>query len=119
MNARYAPLIIGLLIGVALGLLYGWVIHPIEHDVTTPNSLQEKYQTDLILMIAEASSTEADLDLARERLIRLGYQDHKDFVENALNFAQAYDFSDQDVQALTNLLNQLSTPTPFPETDVP
>jgi len=119
MNARYTPLIIGLLIGVTLGLLYGWVIHPIERDVTTPNSLQEKYQTDLILMIAEAFSTEADLDLAHERLIRLGYQDHKDFAENALNFAQAHDFSDQDVQALIFLLKHLSTPIPTSQTDVP
>jgi hypothetical protein len=119
MNARYAPLIIGLLIGVALGLFYGWVIHPIEHDVTTPNSLQEKYQAELILMIAEAYSNEPDLDLARQRMIGLGYQAFEDRVENALNFAQAHDFSDQDVQTLTNLLKQLSTPIPSPETDAP
>ena len=119
MNARYTPLIIGLLIGIALGLLYGWVIHPVERDVTSPNSLQEKYQADLMLMVAEAYAKEADLDLARQRLSGLGFKAYEDFVENALNFAQAHDFSDQDVQVLTHLLGQLTSLAPTPESSAP
>jgi hypothetical protein len=119
MNARTTPLIIGLLIGIALGLLYGWVIHPVERDVTTPTSLQEKYQADLILMIGEAYSNEGDIDLARQRLGRLGFKAYEDVVENALNFTQAHDFSDQDVQTLKHLLDQFTLPASMTEINSP
>jgi len=119
MNFRYTPLIIGLLIGITLGLLYGWVIRPLDSGETSPHSLKDQYQADMVLMIAEIFAAEKDLDLARQRLTTLGFQANTDIVINALNFAKAHDFSDHDIQLLMNLSTQLDLITPLAETSQP
>jgi hypothetical protein len=102
----------GLLIGIALGLLYGWVFHPVEQEVITPNSLQDKLKTDVILMVAEAYTSDEDPDRIHQRLEILGFDNHQAVVENALNYAKAHDFSDRDVQFLQHLHELLSSTAP-------
>ena len=51
---RWLPPLILAIIGIALGLLYGWVIEPVKFVDTTPASLRADYQTDYVLMVAEA-----------------------------------------------------------------
>ncbi len=119
MNFRYTPLIVGLLIGITLGLLYGWVIRPLDSGETSPHSLKDQYQADIVLMIAEIFAAEKDLDLARQRLVALDLQGNTQIVMNALNFAKAHDFSDHDIQLLTNLSTQLELVTAQPESTQP
>ena len=63
---------LGALVGIALGLLVGWVVWPLEYSEADPTILEEGYQRDYTLMIASAYSLDRDLDLARTRLRSLG-----------------------------------------------
>ncbi len=64
--------LLGLLLGVGLGLLGGWVLWPAQYDSVTPELLAADYQTDYAKMIAAGYEHTADLDLARDTLARLG-----------------------------------------------
>jgi len=64
--------LLGLLLGVGLGLLAGWVVWPAEFDIVTPELLATHYRTDYANMIAAHYAHAADLDLARRQLARLG-----------------------------------------------
>jgi hypothetical protein len=110
MNFRYTPLFIGLLIGIALGLLYGWVIQPPEIEHTSPDSLQEAYRTEIILMVAEVYASEGNIQRASQRMEVFGFQPDDETVINALNFAKAHDFSIQEIDVLTTFLTDLNTP---------
>ncbi len=54
------------------GLLYGWVIDPVDFVDLTPDTLRADYRADYILMVAEAYQSENDLDLAARRLAIFG-----------------------------------------------
>ena len=64
--------LLGLLLGAALGLLAGWVGWPTRYDSVTPDLLAADYQTEYANLIAADYARSADLDLARNRLARLG-----------------------------------------------
>jgi hypothetical protein len=119
MNFRYTPLLLGLLVGIAIGILYGWVIQPIESRETSPRSLQDQYQADVVLMIAEIFAAEEDIELARQRMSNLSLETYGDIVANALNYAKAHDFSDQDIEVLSNLAIHINRATSLTETGQP
>ena len=64
--------LLGLLLGVAMGLLAGWVVWPAQYDQITPELLAGDHQIDYANMVAAAYSRSAELDLARDYLARLG-----------------------------------------------
>lgn len=63
--------LVGLALGVALGLLIGWVLWPVQYTNTAPAQLRHDYRTDYILMVAAAYEVEKNPDAARDRLARL------------------------------------------------
>lgn len=66
---------VGLLVGVGLGLLLGWVVWPAEFEEADPTILQELYQRDYTVMIASTYAVDGDLGAARQRLNSLGKAD--------------------------------------------
>lgn len=54
--------------GTAGGLIYAWMINPVEYVDTAPASLRADFQADYLALIAAAYSGTADLDRARARL---------------------------------------------------
>lgn len=66
---------LGVILGLASGLLLGWVVWPIEFTEADPTVLEETYQQDYTVMIATAYSLDQDLNEARQKLSRLGKQD--------------------------------------------
>ena len=72
MTARWTRFLVMIAIGIGLGLLYGWVIEPVQYVDTAPDSLRLDYKTDYVLMVAEAYQVEHDLNLAVQRLSLLG-----------------------------------------------
>ena len=64
--------LLGLLLGVGLGLLAGWVLWPAQYDTVTPELLATDHQADYAKMVAAGFERSADLDLARDTLARLG-----------------------------------------------
>ena len=68
-------LLTGLVIGIVLGLLYAWVVSPIEYVDTSPNTLRSDYQDTYRLNIALAYQATGDLARAQARLNLLGDED--------------------------------------------
>ena len=66
-------LIAALALGASLGLIIGWVISPVRYVDTAPQSLQQIYKDDYILMLATAYARDHDLAAAEEGLRALGF----------------------------------------------
>lgn len=61
-------LLTGLVIGLAIGLIYAWVISPVKYVDTAPASLAAPYKDAYRRVIALAYRTDHNIDRARERL---------------------------------------------------
>lgn len=106
-------LLIGVVLGVASGLIYGWIISPVEYINTAPDSLRSDYRTDYVLMVAQAYAVEADLDTVQKRLASLGPEPPSDAVVEAIQYAVEHNFSQADIEALRQLaLGLRSLPPP-------
>lgn len=66
---------IGLAAGLALGLLYSWVISPVQYVDTAPSSLRADYQAAYVELVARAYAVDGNLGRARTRLGLLGPSD--------------------------------------------
>lgn len=106
---RWVGFALAILAGVALGLLYGWVVNPVKYVDTTPGSLKADYQTDYILMIAEVYHTNADLDWAAQQLAILGSASPVQIVQQAILNAQKLGYSQPDLQRMSALALALQT----------
>jgi len=107
---RWIRFFIAVLVGVALGLLYGWVINPVEFTDTSPDTLRIDYKTDYTLMVAEAYSREGDLSLATRRLEELGGTSPAETVLQAIVFGEKYRYTDADLTLMRALLAALQAP---------
>lgn len=119
MKVRWTPLILGLILGTAMGLAYGWLIQPVEFVDTSPDSLRDDYQTDYVLMTAEAHSADDNLELAQIRLAALGPKPPETYVADALEFAEENHFSSTDIALLRRLAERLRTLPPAGEIENP
>jgi hypothetical protein len=112
--SRWIRFLIVISIGIGLGLLYGWVIDPIDYVDTTPNTLLADYKADYVLMVAEIYSADRDAEAAVIRLTYLGDPSPVESVENALIFAVNANYASEDLRMLRDLadaLAPLSQPT--------
>jgi hypothetical protein len=115
MRSTTVRLLIGLGIGLALGMIYGWVINPVEYVDTTPGSLREDYRTDYILMVAEAYQGDGDLDLARVRLAALGPETPVELMVEAIEYGVAHGFPRGALETLNRLAVALRAVSPTAE----
>jgi hypothetical protein len=132
--------IVGFVIGMALSLLYTWVIDPPPLNDTTPAALNPQDKEVYTVLIAAAHVAEGDLDRTRKRLAELEDPD----IENTIVvLAERYineGRDARDIRALARLADALggtsaamrpfiatptpiptltSTPTPYPPTSTP
>ncbi|RLD06431.1 MAG: hypothetical protein DRI65_06785 [Chloroflexota bacterium] len=96
-----------LLLGLGLGLVYGWVVNPVSYQDTTLESLRVDYKTDYTLMVAEVYHQEGDLDWALNRLTLLEDKSPLVSVENALKFASQAEYTLPDMFLLRDLHNAI------------
>jgi len=61
-------LLTGLVIGIILGMVYGWVIHPLPNVDADPAILKEELKDQYRILIALAYISDDDLVRARARL---------------------------------------------------
>ena len=52
-------------LGIALGLLYGWVLRPVPYQDVPMDTLRQDFRTDYILMVAQAYTLDHDAALAQ------------------------------------------------------
>jgi len=108
-------LLIGVFIGMLLGLLFGWVIRPVEYVDTAPEALREDFRSDYVLMVAEAYIVDRDLELARYKLASLGSHPPLNYVIDAIDFGVENGFNKIDLQTLNLLAVDLRSIPPEPE----
>lgn len=101
------------LLGGALGLIYGWVVTPVEYVDTTPNSLRADYKADYVLMVAESYNHNEDLALAVRRLALLGDAAPSERVRDAMIFGAQNGYADSDLDLLSHLASDLQTWNPI------
>ena len=98
---------ITLILGAVLGILYGWMIKPVQHIGATPASLRSDYQADYVLMVAEAYQVDKDLVHVVRRLALLGEVPPLEHVRQAILFGSAVGYSQADLDLLEILASDL------------
>lgn len=111
---RWLPLLIAIILGIALGLLYGWLIEPVRFVDTTPASLRADYRADYILMAAESYSADKNAGLAARRLSIFGSESPADLVSQALQTGRQSGYSSNDLSLLQELLRAMQAYQPAP-----
>ncbi len=92
------------IVGIALGLLYGWIIDPVKFVDTPPASLRADYRADYVLMIAESFHATQDADFARRQLAILGTDQPATICAHALQTARQVGYSAQDQALIQELM---------------
>jgi hypothetical protein len=106
---------LAILVGIAAGVIYGWVINPVEYVNTGPHTLRIDYQTDYVLMVAELYQAENDIYAAVERLVFLGDQSPVDLVNQAILFAGRNGYAPADIEDMWDLAEALKIVLPESE----
>jgi hypothetical protein len=104
---RWVWILLAAALGIGLGLLYGWVIDPVDFVDLTPDTLRADYRADYILMVAEAYQADKDADLAARRLAIFGSDPPAGIAAQALQFGPSAGFSPSELTALEELVAAL------------
>jgi len=116
---RWLPILVAAVLGLTLGLVYGWVINPVQYTDITPDALRIDYRTDYVLMVAEAYQAEQDPALAAQRLAVLGSNPPALIAGEAFQFAQQSTYPADDLALIQELAVALQTWQPIPGTSLP
>lgn len=118
MSSRWSRFVLVIILGVAAGLYYGWVVNPVKYVDAPPDTLRIDFKSDYALMVAEAYHQNQDLASARERLAMFSTSP-VELVNQAITFGQGHGYAEQDLVQMRALLNALQhsagpTETPGP-----
>ena len=111
-QSSWIKISIAVIVGIALGLIYGWVIEPIQYTDITPNLLSQDYRADYVLMVAEAHQTDPDAESAARRLAILGSESPAQMVASTLEYADRNNFTQDEILLLQGLLTAMQTYQP-------
>jgi hypothetical protein len=107
---RVFAAVLGLIVGLGLGLLYAYVIDPVDVADTTLASLRVEYKAEMTQLVADAYAVDRDLERARARLTSLGESDPAQAVTALAQRAAVSGADKFRVQALANLALALGAP---------
>ncbi len=113
-SKRYLWFMVSILVGLGLGILYGWVINPVQYVDTPTSNLRDDYKADYALMVAEIYASDSDLTLASYRLARLGEDTSLRAVQNAIVTGKQLGYTERDMSLLADLAEKLQTLEPTP-----
>ena len=109
---RWIRFFFAILVGIALGLVYGWFIQPGKFSDTSLDSLRIDYKTDYVLMVAEAYQIDNDPLLAVQRLAASSEKLPTAQVEESIKFAKKVGYTEPDINRMQALLSTLGGATP-------
>jgi hypothetical protein len=69
------PILAGLVLGVTLGLIFAWLIAPVQYHDTAPDRLRADLKEEYVLLICETYAADGDWAETQERLVELGDPD--------------------------------------------
>jgi hypothetical protein len=111
-NKRLVGFTFAILVGLVLGLMYGWYLKPPAAKNTTLDSLRSDYQADYVLMVAERYSVDRDGLTAAALLRDLSPSDPLASIDQALILGDQLGYSQHDLQLITTLQSALNSPNP-------
>ncbi len=100
-------IVLALLVGLGIGIAYGWYVDPVDYFDTTPDALRADFKADYVLMAAEAYQVEQDPGLAARRLAVFGTRSPSGIAADGLAYARAHGFSDSEIAMLQELVTAL------------
>ena len=103
---------LGLLLGGAAGLYFGWQVWPTEFTDAGVGLLDEAYQRDYVLMVAQTYEADDDLALAEARLRRLDQADPRGRLRSMTVDMILDDVPAADLRALVRLAAALDVTSP-------
>ena len=107
-------LLTGLVLGIALGLVYAWIFQPVQYVDTSPASLRSDFKDQYRALIAAAYLSNGDLLRARARLELLKDEDMFRTISEQAQRTLAQQGSDVDARALGLLAIALGQAPPGP-----
>lgn len=108
-------LLTGVVLGIILGILFAWVISPVEYVDTAPESLTNEFKDQYRVLIASAYVANGDLVRAKARLELLDEADIYLVVAEQAQQMLAEGGSVEEAQALGRLALALGQEIPQPE----
>jgi len=102
----------GVILGLALGLVYAWLIDPVELYNTTPGLLRSDYRHDWIRLAALGYLADGDLERAQSRLERLPREDVRVALAALIESYAAQGQPAERMRALSHLASQYGVHTP-------
>ena len=106
-STRLLFIVFTLIVGIGIGLVYGWIIDPVDFFDLTPDTLRADYKTDYVLMVAETYHVEQDPGLAARRLAIFGSQSPSAIASQGLAYARTNGFADSDIALIQELVTAL------------
>jgi hypothetical protein len=103
---------LGAIIGLGLGLYYGWIVQPRVAITGEVTALRQDYKDDYLLMIAEAFSADGDLQQAQARLAAAGFAEPGPQVAALAERYIAQGRDNADIRRLAALAGALGHTTP-------
>jgi hypothetical protein len=104
------PLIVlaaGAVLGIGAGLIYGWVLSPVQYTETVPSQLEARYQAEFVEMVAETYDHDHDLHAAATQLAGLGRADMAGLVREVEQAYATAGYPRQDLDRLERLARDL------------
>ncbi len=112
---RFVLFTIAILIGIAAGIAFGWIISPVQYTDTGPHTLRIDYKTDFVLMVAEIHHADGDVAAAISRLRFLGETPPSQLVEESLQYGEVNNYAPEDLQKMTALASAIEFIRPASE----
>ncbi len=101
-------------IGIAVGLWYGWIANPVKFVDAPPSSLRADYRADYVLMVAESYHSTRDTDFARRQLAMLGADAPAILCARAIQTARQIGYSSDDQNLMQELMLAMQGAIPNP-----
>ncbi len=109
---RFPAILLGLVLGMALGLVYSWVIDPVQLYNTTPPLLRSDYRHEWIRLAALGYVADGDMDRALARLKGLRQKDIQDALAAMIEAYAAHGQPAPTMRQLSLLAQRLGVYTP-------
>ncbi len=100
-------IVLALLVGIGIGIAYGWYVDPVDYFDATPDALRADFKADYVLMTAEAYQAEQDPGLAARRLAIFGTKSSSAIAAEGLVYARSNGFSDAEIVLIQELVTAL------------
>jgi hypothetical protein len=102
----------GVILGLTLGLIYAWLIDPVELVNTTPDLLRIDHRHEWVRLVALSYAADGDLERAETRLEPLARDDVEEALVALIEAYAAQGRPAETMRALSRLANELGVYTP-------